>query len=125
MSGHITEKIRDFLIAGGPATPQRVAESIPELAEAGGAQRALLLMRLDPALERSGNESWAARGAAITDDRRVRNAAEKFLDGRPGAPFVSAIRAVVSETALPEHQVREILTEQFVVVSPNIFSRRR
>lgn len=125
MSGHIIEKIRDFLIAGGPATPERVAESITELAKTGGAQRALLLMRLDPALERSGNESWAARGAAITDDRRVRNAAEKFFDGRQGAPFLSAVRAVASETAIPEHQVRELLTMQFVVVSPNIFNRRR
>ena len=126
MSGRITQKIRDFLIGGGPATPERVAESIPELSEAGGgAQRALLLMRLDPALERAGNERWAARSTAITAERRVRNAAEKFFGDRPGAPLTSAVHAVAKETALPQHQVRELLTSQFVVVGSNIFNRRR
>ncbi len=125
MTGLITTKIRDFLIGRGPATPERVAEAVPELAEAGGAERALLLMRLDPALERTGSEMWAARGTAITDDRRVRMAAEKFFDGRPGAPLGSVIRAVASETGLPEHQARELLTAQFVVAGTNIFNRRR
>ena len=125
MSGRITEKVRDFLIAGGPATPERVAESIPELAEEGGAQRALLLMRLDPTLEPAGDERWAARSTAITDERRVRDAAEKLFGDRPGAPFVSAVRAVASETGLPGHQVRELLVTQFVVVGSNVFNRRR
>ena len=125
MSGRITEKIRDFLIAGGPETPERIAESIPELVERGGAQRALLLMRLDPALERAGNERWAARSTAITDERRVRHAAKKFFGNRPGTPLTSAVHAVAKETALPQHQVRELLTEQFVVVGSNIFNRRR
>lgn len=125
MSGRITQKIRDFLIAGGPATPVRVAENIPELSEAGGAQRTLLLMRLDPALERAGNERWAARSTAITDQHRVRNAAEKFFGNRPGAPLTSAVRAVANETALPQHQVRELLTSQFVVVGSNVYNRRR
>ena len=125
MSGRITQMIRDFLIAGGPATPERVAESIAELSEEGGAQRALLLMRLDPALERTGNERWAARYTAITDQRRVRNAAEKFFGDRPGAPLTSAVHAVAKETALPQHQVRELLTSQFIVVGSNIFNRRR
>ena len=125
MSGRTTQMIRDFLIAGGPATLERVAESIPELSEAGGAQRALLLMRLDPALERTENERWAARRAAITDQSRVRNAAEKFFGDRPGTPLTSAIRAVAKETALPQHQVRELLTSQFVVVGSNVYNRRR
>lgn len=125
MTGLITSKIRDFLIGRGPATPERVAEAVPELTEAGGAERALLLMRLDPTLERTGSEMWAARGTAITDDRRVRKAAEKFFDGRPGAPLASVVRAVATETGLPEHQAREILTAQFVVAGTNIFNRRR
>lgn len=125
MIGPITEKIRDFLIGRGPATPERVAEAIPELNGAGGAQRALLLMRLDPALERTGSEMWAARGTAITDERRVRKAAEKFFDGRPGAPLASVVRAVVSETGLQEHHARGLLTAQFVVAGTNIFNRRR
>jgi len=125
MTGPITSKIRDFLIGRGPATPERVAEAVPELTEVGGAERALLLMRFDPTLERTGSEMWAARGTAITDDRRVRKAAEKFFDGRRGAPLASVVRAVASETGLPEHQASELLTAQFVVAGTNIFNRRR
>ncbi|WP_371142406.1 hypothetical protein [Burkholderia cepacia] len=125
MTGPITSKIRDFLISRGPATPERVTEAVPELTEAGGAVRALLLMRLDPALERTGAGMWAARDTATTDDRRVRNAAEKFFDGRAGAPLASAVRIVASDTGLPEHLIRELLTAQFVVAGTNIFNRRR
>jgi hypothetical protein len=125
VTGPITSKIRDLLIGRGPATPERVAEAVPELTEVGGAERALLLMRLDPTLERTGNEMWAARGTAVTDDSRVRKAAEEFFDGRPGAPLASAVRAVSNETSLLEQKVRELLTEQFVVSGTNIFNRRR
>jgi hypothetical protein len=125
VTGPITSKIRDLLIGRGPATPERVAEAVHELTEVGGAERALLLMRLDPTLERTGNEMWAARGTAITDDSRVRKAVEKFFDGRSGAPLASAVRAVANETSLLEHKVRELLTEQFVVAGTNIFNRRR
>jgi hypothetical protein len=121
----ITSKIRDFLIERGPATPERVVEAIPELSEPGGTERVLLLMRLDPSLERSSGRKWAARGRAITDDRRVREAAEKFFDGRPGVPLASVVRAVVSDTGLPEHQARELLASQFIVAGTNIFNRRR
>ncbi|SDD58674.1 hypothetical protein [Actinokineospora iranica] len=125
MIGPITSKIRDFLIDRGPATPERVAEAVFELMEVGGAERALLLMRLDPTLERTGTEKWAARGTAVTDDSHVRKAVEKFFDGRPGVPLASAVRAVANETSLPEHKVRELLIEQFVVEGTNIFNRRR
>ncbi len=125
MTGLLTSKIRDFLIGRGPATAERVAEAIPELMETGGAERALLLMRLDPTLERTGNEMWAARGTAITDDRRVRKAVEKFFDGRPGAPLASAVRAVANETSLPEHKVRELLCQFFVLHNTVLLNRRR
>ena len=125
MIGSITSKIRDYLLGRGPATPEHVTKTIPNLIKASGAERALLLIRLDPTLERTGSEMWAARGTAITDDRRVRKAAEKFFDGRPGAPLASVVRAVASATSLPEHQARELLTAQFVVAGTNIFNRRR
>lgn len=125
MTGPITLKIRDFLIDRGPAPPDCVAAAIPELSQDGGAERALLLMRLDPTLERAGNEVWAARGSAITDDRRVRDAADTFFGGRQGAPLTSAVRAVATETGLPEHQVRDLLTAQFIVAGHNIFNKRR
>lgn len=125
MKPRTIEMIREFVIANGLTTPARVAEAIPELSEHGGAERALLLMRLDPTLERARNGDWAARGTAITDDRRVRKAAEKFFDGRLGAPLASVVRAVAAATGLPEHQARELLTAQFVVAGTNIFNRRR
>jgi hypothetical protein len=123
MTGLITSKIRDFLIGRGPATPERIAEAVPELTEVGCAERALLLMRLDPTLERTGSEMWAARGTAITDDRRVRKAAEKFLDGRPGVPLASAVKAVASGTGLSERRVEELLRQCFKVVGTNLFNR--
>lgn len=123
MTGLITSKIRDFLIGRGPATPERVAEAVPELTEAGGAARALLLMRLDPTLERTGSEMWAARGTAITDDRRVRKAAEKFFGGRLGAPLRSAVKAISAETGISEHQVEDLLRQCFKVVGINVFNR--
>ncbi|RKG48491.1 hypothetical protein D7X30_40690 [Corallococcus sp. AB011P] len=125
MSASLTEQIRELLIVRGPATPERVAEVIPELASHGGAQRALLLMRLDPTLEKTGSEMWAARGTALTDERRARKAFEKFIEGRQGAPLASAVRAVAGDTGIPEYRAHELLTAQFVVVGPNIFNRRR
>lgn len=125
MSGRITAQVRDFLIGRGPASPERVAEAVPELMESGGAERALLMMRLDPLLERTSAGLWAARALALTDERRVRGAAEKFLGTRPGAPLSSATQAVMSTTHLAEHRVRELLEAQFVVVGTNIYNRRR
>lgn len=125
MTGPITEKIRDVLIGSGPASPQRVAEAVPELAQTGGAERALLLMRLDPSLEPTGTGLWAARGTAITDAYRVRESAEKYFVGRPGVPLASAVRGVASDTGLAEDHVRKLLTAQYVVVGSNIFNRRR
>lgn len=125
MTGLITSKIRDFLIDHSPATPERVAEAVPELTEVGGAELALLLMRLDPTLERTGSEMWAARGTAITDDRRVRKAAEKFFDGRPGAPLASIMRTVASETGLPEYQVRDLLVQFYVLHNTVLLNRKR
>lgn len=125
MTGPITEKIRDILVGSGPASPQRVAEAIPELAQTGGAERALLLMRLDPSLERTGTGLWAARGTAFTDAYRMRESAEKYFAGRPGVPLASAVRGVTSDTGLAEDRVRELLAAQYVIVGTNIFNRRR
>ena len=82
-------------------------------------------MRLDPTLERTGSDMWAARGTALTDERRARKSFEKFIEGRQGAPLTSAVRAVAGDTGIPEYRAHELLTAQFVVVGSNIFNRRR
>jgi hypothetical protein len=125
MSATLAEQIRELLIVRGPATAERVAEAIPELGAQGGPQRALILMRLDPTLERTGADMWAARGTALTDERRVRKSFEKFIEGRQGAPLTSAVRAVANDTGMPDYRALELLTAQFVVVGSNIFNRRR
>ena len=127
MRDTITQSIHTFLLKNGPATPERVAEVIPQLATSGGAQHARLLMRLDPALESTGKGRWAARGAAIPDERRVLEAAERYFSGlnRPGAPLSSTVRAVMAETGLTEPRVRALLQAEYVVNGTNIFNRKR
>jgi hypothetical protein len=123
MWGIITLRIRDFLIDHGPATSERVAEAVPELTENGAAERALLLMRLDPNLERTTSNMWAARGTAITDDRRVRKAAENFFAGRPGVPLTSATKTIAEQTGLTQQRVEELLRKRYQVIGPNLFNR--
>jgi len=125
MNTLISDKIRNFLFSREPATPQRVAQAVPELAARGGPQRALLLMRLDPTLEPSGHEHWAARGTAISDQCRVSEAAGRYFGDRPGAPLNSTVRHVVNDTGLPEQQVRKLLATHYPVIGTNIYNRRR
>ena len=82
MRAPITERIRELVLRRGPITADAVAQALPELAECGGEQRALLLMRLDPQLERTPTNLWAARGTILTDERKVHRAAEEA--GPPG-----------------------------------------
>jgi hypothetical protein len=127
MTAPITERIREHVLRRGPVSAEQVAAAIPELADRGGEQRALLLMRLDPQLERAGTALWAARGTVLTDERQVHRAAEDYfrtLD-RPGAPLSSAATVIAERTHVDVRRVQEILRERYVVAGPNVFSRRR
>ena len=128
MTGPITERIREFLLRRGPKTEAEVASAIPELAERGGEQRALLLLRLDAHVERIHRGEkvlWAARGSVLTDERKVRQAAEEYFKrlNRPGAPLSSAAKAIAAETGLSEHRVEDLLRQRYKVVGTNIFNR--
>lgn len=126
MKGSISERIRDHLLRR-PASAAQVAESIPELAERGGEQRALLLMRLDPHLERAGSDLWAARGTILTEERQIVRAAEDYFRSldRPGAPLSSAAAVIAERTRLDVRRVQEILRDRYVVAGSNVFNRPR
>jgi len=127
MRAPITERIRDLVLRRGPITAEAVAQALPELADCGGEQRALLLMRLDPQLERTGTNLWAARGTILTDERKVHRAAEdyfRFLDRR-GAPLSSAVAAIAGSCRIDSRKVEEILRERYVVAGTNIFNKLR
>jgi hypothetical protein len=126
MNGTISERIRDHLLRR-PASAAQVAESIPELAEHGGEQRALLLMRLDPHLECAGADLWIARGSLLSDERRVVRAAEDYFRSldRPGAPFSSAAAEIAGRTCLDVRRVQEILRDHYVIAGSNVFNRPR
>ena len=127
MNAPITERIRDHLLRRGPVTAEQVAEALPELAECGGEQRALLLMRLDPHLERTGTNLWAARGTILTDERKVHRAAEDYFRAldRQGAPLSSAVAAIAGSSRVESHKVEEILRERYVVAGTNVFNKLR
>lgn len=127
MNVTITQRIRDCLLERGPASAEHVAEAIPELAAHGGVPRAQLLMRLDPQLERTASNLWAARSTAVSDEQRVGKAAKEYFTklGRPGTPLSSAVTAIAEATGLEAHRVRELLERSYVVLETNIFNRRR
>ena len=127
MKAPITERIRDHVLRRGPVTAEQVAAAVPELAECGGEQRALLLMRLDPQLERAGTNLWAARGTILTDERMVHRAAEDYFRSlaRPGAPLSSAVAAISGRTRVERRRVEEILRERYVVAVTNVFNKLR
>ena len=84
-------------------------------------------MRLDPQLERTASNLWAARSTAVSDEQRVGKAARDYFTtlGRPGTPLSSAVTAIAEATGLEAHRVRELLEQSYVVVETNIFNRRR
>jgi hypothetical protein len=127
MRAPITERIRDLVLQRGPITAEAVAQALPELAECGGEQRALLLMRLDPQLERTGSNLWTARGAMLTDERKVNRAAEDYFRSleRKGAPLSSAVAAIAASSHVDSRKVEEILRNRYLVAGTNVFNKLR
>jgi len=127
MSARITDRIRDFLLNCGTASVEQVIAAIPELEASGGSERAKLLIRLDPQLERTAAGLWTTRSETLSDERKVRLAAEEYFRalGRAGAPLSSAAKVLAERTSLNVDQVKRILAELYLVQGPNIFNRRK
>ena len=53
----IASQMIEYLNREGAATPETIAASIPDLNQCGGAERALLLLRLNPKFERIDKEA--------------------------------------------------------------------
>ncbi len=122
----ITKQIRDYLLREGFATPDVIAESIPELNQCGGAERALLLLRLNPQFEYTGSK-WITRGSGQSDEAAVLEAAEQYFRtiGRSGAPITNVVKDVSKATRLDGLKVEQILkeSEEFTIMNTNIFNR--
>jgi hypothetical protein len=127
MTASITERIRDHVLRHGPVTAEQVAQAIPELAECGGEQRALLLLRLDPQVEPTGTNLWAARGTYLIEERKVHRVAEEYFYSlaRPGAPLSSAVAAIAEGSKVESPKVEEILRNRYVIVGTNVFNKLR
>ena len=127
MSARITDRIRNFVLGRGTASIEQVIEAIPELESSGGAQRAKLLIRLDPQLERTSAGLWTTRSDALSDHLKVRLAADEHFRvlGRPGAPLSSVSIVIAERTSLTVDRVKQILTELYLVKGSNLFNRRR
>jgi len=148
----IAGQMIDYLNREGVASPEVIATAIPELSQCGGAERALLLLRLNPQFERidtvshppsseSCNEftvkeesepyltssKWTSRGSGKIDEDVVREAAEQYFTtlGRPGAPIVNVVREISRTTGLGAPKVKQILLTQFATMNTNIFNRSK
>ena len=126
MTESLTSKIRDHINRNGPSTPKAITEAIPELAECGGEDRALLLMRLDPKLEPAQNKRWALRGILEKEKGKIvhESASKRFQTlNRPGTPLNSMVQFVCKETGLDKKEVREELDKYYTIHGTNIFNR--
>jgi|GEM_PF-1480651 len=145
----ITEQMAAFLNREGAATPKTIADSIPELNQCGGAERALFLLRLNSQFERidketykftdSGIESgtkeeqspypvrfkWTTRGSGKSDEDVIHDTAIQYFKalGKPGAPIANVVMAVTEATGLSMPYVEQALRTQFMTMNTNIFNR--
>ena len=116
----IASQMIEYLNSEGAATPETIAASIPDLNQCGGAERALLLLRLNPQFERIDKESaspsepcdgyvvkedeapylasskWTTRGSGKSDDVVIHDAALQYFKvlGKPGAPIANVVMEV-------------------------------
>ena len=146
----IAGQMIDYLNREGVASPEVIAAATPELSQCGGAERALLLLRLNPQFERidiaslsptsescdgfmikeesepySASSKWTTRGSGKTDEDVVREAAEQYFTtlGRPGVPIANVVMEVSRTTGLDAPKVKQILLAQFTTMNTNIFNR--
>ena len=120
----VSNQMRNYLMREGAASVDAIAASIPELNQSGGAERALLLLRLNPQFECTGTK-WTTRGSCRSDKDAIQEAAGEYFTAIdcPGAPIANVVREVSKATQLDAPKVKRILSEQFMTANTNIFNR--
>jgi len=145
----IGKQMYEYLLREGAATPEIIAASIPDLNQCGGAERALLLLRLNPKFERIDKEAaspaepcdgfmvkedeapylasakWTTRGSGKSEEDVIHDAAIQYFKslGKPGAPIANVVMEVTKTTGLSAPAVEQALRSQFMIVNTNIFNR--
>ena len=145
----IASQMSEYLNRDGAATPKTIAASIPDLNQCGGAERALLLLRLNPQFERIdkeasspaepcdgfmvkedeasylANSKWTTRGSGKSDEDMIHDAALQYFKalGKLGAPIVNVVMEVTQTTGLSASVVEQALRSQFMTMNTNIFNR--
>lgn len=145
----IASQMYEYLVREGAATPETIAASIPDLNQCGGAERALLLLRLNPKFERIDKEAaspaepcdgfmvkedeapylasakWTTRGSGKSDEDVIYDAAIQYFKslGKPGAPIAKMVMEVTRTTGLSAPAVEQALRSQFMTMNTNIFNR--
>lgn len=144
----IANQMVEYLIREGAATPEAIAASIPDLSQCGGAERALVLLRLNPQFERIDKEAysvsepcdgfmvkeakvpylavskWTIRGSGKSDGEVIHDAALQYFKtlGKSGALIANVVMEVTRTTGLDAPKVKQILVEQFTTRNTNIFN---
>ena len=145
----IASQMIEYLNREGAATPETIAASIPDQNQCGGAERALLLLRLNPKFERIDKEAaspaepcdgfmvkedeapylasakWTTRGSGKSDEDVIHDAAIQYFKslGKPGAPIANVVMEVTKTTGLSAPVVEQALRSQFITMNTNIFNR--
>lgn len=148
---NIASQMTEYLNREGAAAPGAIADAIPELSQCGGAERALLLLRLNPQFERinRGNASpaelcdgfmvkedevpylasskWTTRGSGKSDEEVIHDAALQYFKalGKPGISIANVVMEVTKTTGLSAPAVEQTLRSQFMTMNTNIFNRPR
>lgn len=145
----LSSQMVEYLNREGTATPETLAASIPDLNHCGGAERALLLLRLNPQFERidtgayslsepgddflakeSGacyltQSKWVVCAGGKCDEDIIHAAALQSFKalGKPGVPLANMVKEVTRTTGLSASLVEQTLRMQFLIVNTNIFNR--
>lgn len=144
----IASQMIEYLNREGAATPETIAASIPDLNQYGGAERALLLLRLNSQFERIdkvasspaepcdgfmvkeeapylASSKWTTHGSGQSDEDVIHEAAIQYFKslGKPGAPIAIVVMEVTKTTGLSAPAVEQTLRSQFMTMNTNIFNR--
>lgn len=145
----IASQMIEYLNREGAATLETIAASMPDLNQCGGAERALLLLRLNPKIERINKETsspeepcdgfmvkedgvpylasskWATRGSGKSDEEVIHDAALQYFKelGKPGVPIANVVMEVTKITGLSAPAVEQALRSRFMTMNTNIFNR--